>query len=172
MSKHDDFKTTIEDATAKNFIPWYNQKNGRNLTLRKKQDTPDFIYADEKGEVGVEVTTAHYNQDYAKFTMETGRGRRKAHTKQEIIDNPEVIEGHTVSEPEKSLIGFINNRIMEKCVKTYVKICVLIIRVPMPALTTDYDFQYVVIPNIELPEHNPFKEVYLTIDQRTYFKLA
>ena len=157
MSRHGDFNTKVESATAKIFIQWYNQKTGRNLTLRKKQETPDFIYADEKGEIGVEMTTAHYNQDYAKFTMETGRGRRKAPTIQEVIDNPEVIEGHTVWEPEKNLIDFVNK---------------LIIRVPMPGLTNNDDFQHVVIPNIELPEHNPFKEVYLTMDQRTYFKLA
>lgn len=171
MSRHEDFKTKVESATAKIFIQWYNQKTGRNLTLRKKQETPDFIYADEKGEIGVEVTTAHCNQNYAKFTMETARGRRKAPTIQEAIDNPEVMEGHTVWDPEKSLIDFINKHLKEKCAKPYGKNCVLIIRVPFPGLTTDHDFQDVVIPKIELPEHNPFKEVYLTIDQRTYFKL-
>jgi hypothetical protein len=172
MSRHGDFNTTVEDATARNFIQWYNQKTGRNLTFKKKQETPDFIYFDENGEIGVEVTTAHYNQDHARFTAETGRGKLKTHTIQKIINNPEGIEGHTVCEPEKSLIDFINKLIKKKCAKPYGKNCVLIIRVLMPALTTDREFQHEVIPDINLPEQNPFKEVYLTNNQQAYFKLA
>ena len=167
-----DLNTKVEYATAQNFIQWYNQRTGRNLALSKKQETPDFIYTDENGEIGLEVTTAYYNQDHARVTAETGRGRRRAFTIKEIIDDPEGIEGHTVWDPELSLIDFINSLIVKKYAKPYGENCVLVIRVLMPALTTDYEFLHEVLPNIRLPEQTPFKEVYLTANQQAYFKLG
>ena len=70
MSRAGDINIAVEFATAKNFIHWYNRKTDRNLSFSKKQETPDFIYADENGEIGLEVTTAYYNQDHARVTAE------------------------------------------------------------------------------------------------------
>ena len=170
MNRPGDLNEIVESDTAENFIHWYNQKNGRNLTRSKKQEAPDFIYTDEDGEIGLEVTTAYYDQRHARATGEIGRKRRRPTTVQEVVNNPEGAEW--ISGSEASLTDFINRIIKNKCQKLYGENCILLIRVVRPDLTTVHELQHVVIPDLRVPEQNPFKEVYLTINQQCYFKLA
>ena len=172
MSRPEDVNASVERATARNFIQWYNQESSRNFTLLKKQETPDFIYSDKNGKLELEVTTAHYNQDHARITAGIGREIYKLHTIQEINNNPEGVDRLSINEPEKILANFINTLLVRKCKKPYSENCILIIRIPDASMTTKYEFLHEVIPSIKLPKQNPFKEIYLTEDQQDYFKLT
>jgi len=172
MNRGGDLNTKVEYATAANFVEWYNITFGQKLALLRKQESPDFIYADAIGEIGLEVTTAYYNQDDAKILAETGRGKRRTYSIQEIVDAPKEINYQTVWEPEMSLVHFLNKLTMAKCSKHYGASCILVIRVPKPALTTRFEFEHEVVPNVSVPAENSFNEIFLTADQRRYFKLA
>jgi hypothetical protein len=144
----------------------------RTLIRLKHGDAPDFVYADEHGKIGLEVTTVHYNQDHAKLVGQLGRGERKAKSAEEVVSHPEEIEFFEFHEPEGSLATSICRALSQKCQKRYGSNCILLIRALLPGLTTIEELRQEVIPTIALPPDCPFSEVFLTADQETYFKLA
>lgn len=160
MGRPDDLKYQVEHATAQNFIQWHNEQNGRNLTLLKKQEAPDFIYSDHIGQIGLEVTTIFYNKDHAEFTATAVRGQHKTNVISPVI-----------REPEESLVKSINMQIAKKCENDYGKNSLLVIRVILPALTSNREFEEHVISQIIIPDICRFKEIYLTWNQQNYFKL-
>jgi hypothetical protein len=159
MTRPNDQKSQVERATAQNFINWYNQQIGRNLALSRKQEAPDFIYTDDIGQTGLEVTTSFYNHDHATLVWKTARGHQPGANQ------------FGIWEPEKALIAFINERICEKSKKRYGDNCLLIIRVILPAVTSVGEFEYEVMPKILVPADHPFSAIYLTLDQQKYFRL-
>lgn len=144
-------KQGIERGTGDKFIDWYNERHGRQFSfLEKPEEAPDLLYSDGKETVPLEITTTWYSQNIAKFTMRYLRG------KSEIGVNSAVTH-----EPEKALTSEICAAIARKSLKDYGSRCLLIVRIGSDGLTTKWEMENEVIPNIVLPDRLPFQGVYL-----------
>lgn len=155
-----DLKGQVERATARNFIDWYNKENSRKLVLSKKQEAPDFVYVDEIGEIGIEITTCFYNQYHAALVSKWARGYAVRENRSKLM-----------REPEKELVASINERLREKAQKRYGENCFLVIRVPSSPLTTNAEFERDVVPAISVPMNHPFRKIFVTVDQQHFFTL-
>ncbi len=175
MSKVEDLKIKVEEATARNFIEWYNKSTNRNFAfLHRPSPAPDFVYSDKDGEIGLEITTVYYDQNHAKATTETARGIRKSCSLQDIIGalRLDELDWVQVCEPEIKLITSINRQLTEKCEKDYGSDCILVVRVVSAGLTTESEFETEVIPQLRVPEKNRFLNIFITENQNVYFELA
>jgi hypothetical protein len=165
-------KIKTEIASARNFVRWYSHTTDRKLIALKKQEAPDFVCRFGDCEIGLEITTAYYDDRHAKAVWRIARGEVTARRIQDISSNGDESVFLEVYVPEQKILDFINNCIRIKCEKSYGIPTILLIRIPCLPLTADRELQHEVIPNLKVPNQNPFREVYLTADQKSYFLLA
>jgi hypothetical protein len=74
--------------------------------------------------------------------------------------------------PEKKLIESINGRLTEKCRNDYGPDCILVVRVVGAALTTKIELETEVIPQVSVPGKSLFSNIFITENQKDYFKRA
>ena len=93
--------TTTEEeiASAGNFVRWYSNTRGRELITLEKQEAPDFLCKFRDGDIGLEITTAYYDNQHARAVWDIAREKvmpRKIH---EMSSNGDECEFHEVWEP-------------------------------------------------------------------------
>jgi hypothetical protein len=84
-SGHDAPKEAFERYVGDAFVRWHNAMTGRSFAfLARPESCPDLIYRDPSGELGIEVTSAHYGPDWWDVFYQQARpsrsGRRFAAT--------------------------------------------------------------------------------------------
>lgn len=159
-SKARELNFEIERATAENFVRWFERQTGRRNIVLSKHEAPDFFCKGGHLCFGLEITTCTYNEENYRMLAKWTKGPREG-----VACSP------LVKDPEHALAATINDRLNIKCLKNYGDECYLIIRIIRAPLTSDRDFREEVLPRISVPDKCPFREIYLTLDQRNYFPL-
>ena len=138
-----------EQAVGDDFIRWYNLQNHSSFSFNRRGDqAPDLIYHDGRAELFVEVADAYYDDLDAKFKWETARGSPNPPIRWEGVDF------------DNKLIDHINARLEDKCQKSYGRSCFLVLNLS-PYVTAAEEIE-AMLPNILVPERNPFEAIYLT----------
>ena len=110
-------KELDERAVGDRFIDWFNTKFGLKYTFsRRAGEAPDLVYAlPDKTELFVEVTSAYYGKEYAKFMWNGVRS-----------EEDQVLVTESVDDDSK-LVTDIVRIINQKCNKQYERHCILVI---------------------------------------------
>jgi hypothetical protein len=148
-------KRKLEQRIANEFIK---NKNvippSKNYKLKEHGDAPDFIIKDDIGnEIGLEITSAYYDQGLAKGYFELLRSAKGGidYSQNVILLNPDIM-----------LISFVKKILNKKCLKNYGEQPILIIYVDAPVwnnrklnrirgITSDL-------------KRNPFSEIYVCVE--------
>ena len=164
-------KTEVENASASNFVRWYRDKEGRELTGLIRGEAPDFICKIGDKNIGLEITTAYYDCEHSRALWRGACGQTALKKLEDIFASAEETEFIEIYQPEQQLIESINNVLVKKCTKSYGPSTILLIRVPSHPLTTASEFVSRVVPFISIPTENPFREVYVASDQAGFFRV-
>lgn len=128
-------------------IEWYNSQHGTSFVFHQRCGVaPDLEYRDGSKLLRVEVVTAYYDTEDAKFRWLTAR-KRNAPTEWFGVDF------------EKNLVRDINSELVKKCRKSYGPYCSLAVCV-LPDLTSADDMECL-LKDINVPPNNPFDGIYL-----------
>jgi hypothetical protein len=112
-----------ERAVGESFIGWFNSENGTEYRFKGRPErAPDLIYVSGSKELYLEVTSAFYNKEHAKFIWKSARGESDAPN------------GWTGMNANESLVYAIHNCITKKAQKRYDKETLLLVEVP-PGVT-------------------------------------
>jgi hypothetical protein len=114
---------------------------------RRPGEAPDLEYRDGSRLLGVEVATAYYDIEDAKFKWLEARKRP---------DAPRKWYGKNFDE---SLVENINSELVDKCAKSYGPNCVLAVCV-YPSLTRAWEMESR-LKDVRVPATNPFDAIYL-----------
>jgi hypothetical protein len=114
---------------------------------RRPSEAPDLQYREGNRSLGVEVVTAYYDREDAKFKWLGARKRPDAPVKWSGVDF------------DKSLVENINSAIDAKCRKSYGPNCVLGVCV-FPSLTRAWEMESR-LKDVRVPAANPFDAIYL-----------
>lgn len=155
INPNEDLKRQHEQAAAQRFLDWLKQNRGRSLVISSKTEAPDFECTDgaSGATVGLEVSTAYYDEHHAKGAWDLARGRTRQYAS-DVLQNP-----------DEGLADSINNRLSDKCKKQYtVSFPVVLVVDSRPPLTDEQDVQDTILPAIRLPAQVPFQEIYLGVD--------
>ncbi len=158
-----DFEKSIcmEFINSPNIIPSYNTTY---TLIEEDREAPDFILEDSKeNEIGLEITSAYYDQDRAKGYWKTLRSDKEG-----IYDSRgNCIEGNiplkdVMLNPDEMLAFFVKKELDSKCLKTYGHQCILVIFVDAP-LWSDRKLKLIrKIPKVLAG--NSFFEIYVCVD--------
>jgi hypothetical protein len=141
----DNFERIVGDA----FIQWYNQIIGLQFTYAEKpREAPDLKYSDNSNILLLEICGAYFSYEEAIFRWKNLRKNSIA---------PQHVAGIDMDE---ALIANINQRIVEKCEKSYGTGCFLVIYT-QPTMTTAKEVEER-LTQIKIPTMNPFHAIYLT----------
>ena len=110
-------KELDERAVGDRFIDWLNcQYDLEYRFSRRAGEAPDLVYSlPDKTELFIEVTSAYYGKEYAKFIWEGVRSQE---------DQFLVTE---MGGEDSSLVSDIARVVNQKCMKRYEKHCILVI---------------------------------------------
>ena len=110
-------KEQDERAVGDRFVEWFNAQFGLDYTfLRRAGEAPDLVYAlPDKTELFVEVTSAYYAKEYAKFIWDGVRSE----------EDQVLVATHI--DDDSRLVSNIVRIINQKCNKRYEKHCILVI---------------------------------------------
>jgi hypothetical protein len=137
-----------ERRVGEQLIEWYNQRHGTSFRFDgRPSDVPDLKYRDGVHWLGVEVVSAYYDPDDAKFHWLAKRQRP---------DAPDEWEGVNF---EQSLVENINSALAAKCRKFYGANCLLAVYV-FPDLT-HADEMETLIKGVRVPATHRFAGIYL-----------
>ncbi len=110
-------KEQDERAIGDRFVSWLNIQYGLNYSfLRRAGEAPDLVYVlPDKTELFIEITSAYYGNEYAKFIWDGVRSSE---------DQVLVSEG---ADLDTKLVSDIVRIVGQKCGKRYEKHCILVI---------------------------------------------
>ncbi len=173
-------KQELEKAVCDRFV------NGENIlpphkhtyTIKEYRDAPDCVLVDGKeNEIGLEITTAYYDHDRARGTWTTIKSKKGIYSSKgnylgywnpttacfedEHGNRVKLPTGDVIVEPDKCLASFVQNQINEKCQKDYGYQCILIIYLHAPLW--DDETLKTIRKTIQIPERNPFFEIYIHV---------
>jgi len=141
-------KEQDERAIGERFIEWFNIQYGLNYSfLRRAGEAPDLVYAlPNKTELFIEVTSAYYGNEFAKFIWDGVRSSE---------DQVLVSRGGDL---DTKLVSDIVRAVSNKCIKRYEKHCILVVGVTSfytPAKTLAQ-----LLSKCEFPDNN-FAAIYV-----------
>lgn len=112
-------KEQDERAIGDRFVEWFNTQYGLNYSfIRRAGEAPDLVYAlPDKTELFLEVTSAYYGNEYAKFIWDGVRSSED----QELEDEDADLDTKLVTDIVR-IVG-------QKCIKRYEKHCILVVSV-------------------------------------------
>lgn len=143
-----EFQVKNEKAVGQAFIEWLNAEKGQNYIYKGRPDrAPDLIYASGNNELYIEVTSAFYDNDHAKFIWKSVRGEPDAPTSWGGIN------------PNESLVNEIHNCVIKKAKKRYKNETLLLIEVP-PGVTSDEELSNL-LDLRQFPDDLPFMGIYV-----------
>ena len=129
-------------------IQWYNSGHGTSFRFSGRAGVaPDLEYCEGSRSLRIEVATAYYDAEDAKFKWLAARKRPDAPNQWSGVDF------------EQSLVENINSALDAKCGKSYGPNCVLAICV-LPPLTSAEEMQSL-LGSVSVPATNPFDGIYL-----------
>lgn len=110
-------KELDERAVGDRFVEWFNTRFDLKYTfLRRAGEAPDLVYAlSDKTELFIEVTSAYYANEYAKFIWD---GVRRSEDQVLVTAR---------GDDDTSLVSDIVRIVNQKCNKRYEKHCILVI---------------------------------------------
>jgi hypothetical protein len=128
-------------------VEQYNTDHGTSFRFYGRAgEAPDLEYRENRS-LGIEVVTAYYDKEDAKFKWLGARERPDAPSKWSGVDF------------DKSLVENINAALVAKCAKSYGPNCVLAVCV-FPDLTHAWEMESR-LEDIRIPATNPFDAIYL-----------
>lgn len=141
-------KELDEQAVGDRFIDWFNTKFGLEYSFsRRAGKAPDLVYAlPDKTELFVEVTSAYYGKEYAKFIWNGVRSEEDQFLVTELKDH------------DNKLVSDIIRMVGQKSVKRYEKHCILVISVT--SFWTSAKTLAELLSKQEIPENN-FAGIYV-----------
>ena len=146
MDKH---QLAFEHGVGDAFVAWFNALQGRRFAFfGRPAEAPDLTYRDGSDDLHLEIAGAYYDAQEAALWWGAKRG---------VADAPRTWSGKDMDE---MLISNINQRLTEKCAKSYGSNCRLVIYVH-PLITTAEDLE-LLLRQVRIPVRNPFSEIYLT----------
>ena len=129
-------------------IQQYNTDHGTTFRFYGRASVaPDLEYRQGNRSLGVEVVTAYYDTEDAKFKWLAARKR------------PDAPDKWSGDDFDKSLVENINSALVAKCAKSYGPNCVLAVCV-FPTLTPAWEMESR-LEDIRVPATNPFDAIYL-----------
>jgi hypothetical protein len=129
-------------------IDWYNSRHGSNFRFHGRcGEAPDLEYRDDGRFLRIEVGTAYYDGDDAKFMWLRAR------------QHPDAPKQWSGSDFDAKLVEDINKEIKDKCANSYGPNCVLAVCV-LPFHTSANDME-ARLEEISIPANNPFDGIYL-----------
>lgn len=145
-------KKQHERGAVEDFLREYNRIKNASFSVKEvaeNKDLPDVLVEDNAGNrLWIEVTTAYYCEEHAKITWDVVRGKA-------------TMAGMIGGGFDQALLRSINELICEKSEKRYnVSEAVLLLIAGCPPLTLKRDVD-VILPEICVPEDNPFCEIWL-----------
>jgi len=133
------------DLLVKHFNRWRSYSFVRRA---EAGEAPDLVYQDAGGQqLLIEVVTAYYDPDNARFTWLNARSQPHAPSLWQGVDS------------DRSLVANITSAIARKCSRRYGAGCVLVVAV-MPQATTAADFDRY-LRGVRVPEGIPFDGIYV-----------
>ena len=130
---------------------WLNARDGTAFAFdRRGGEAPDLVYRDGSNVLHIEVVSAYYDPDHAKWLWGHARGR---------TDTSVKWEG---SEFDTGLLRSVETKITKKCLKQYGPDCVLVVSA-LPSLTSAAELD-ALLGGIILPAQVSFRSIYLTGD--------
>ena len=143
-----ELKEKSERAVGESFIEWLNSEKGTKYRFKTRPDrAPDLIYASDSNELFIEVTTAFYDDEHAKFIWKGVRGEADAPNRWVGVN------------PNKSLVDEIYNRLIKKAGKRYGNETLLLIEVP-PGVTSAEELSEL-LDKQQFPKDLPFSGIYV-----------
>jgi hypothetical protein len=141
-------KEQDERAVGDRFVGWFNAQYDLNYSfIRRAGEAPDLVYAlPDKTELFIEITSAYYGDEYAKFIWNGVRSSE---------DQVLVSEG---SDLDAKLASDIVRIVGQKCGKRYEKHCVLVVGVT--AFWTSAKTLRQLMSRCEFPDNN-FAGIYV-----------
>ena len=129
-------------------IQRYNTDHGTDFQFYGRAgEAPDLEYRGGSRSLKVEVATAYYDAEDAKFKWLAARKRPDAPDKWSGVDF------------DKKLVENINSELVDKCAKSYGPDCVLAVCV-LPDLTYAEELESL-LKDVRVPAANPFHVIYL-----------
>lgn len=174
-----DKKKALEKAVCERFVKgeYVIPPIERKYELKVHSDAPDFILKDDKGsEIGLEVTTAYYDQSRAEGTWKRPSEKGIFDSRGNFLGSWNPVKAgfydrdgnrvklpinDVITEPDKCLTSFVQNQINEKCKKNYGIPCILVIYAAAPLW--DNETLEEIRNIIQVPEKNPFLEIYIHV---------
>ncbi len=145
----DDIQRTHEHAAGDAFVDWYNRENGKQFVYDERpREAPDLRYVDAGDILDVEITNAYYDKRDAEMQWKSAR------------KEPDAPIRWSGTNFDQALVEQINARLTDKCSKDYGRNCILVVNT-LPALTTADEMEKM-LPQITIPNKNPFAGIYLT----------
>lgn len=142
-------KELNERAVGDRFIEWFNAQYGLSYSFtRRAGEAPDLVYAiPDKAELFIEVTSAYYGDEYAKFIW---GGVRRSENLCLVSTNAGDLNNKIVSDVAKA--------IEKKCIKRYEKHCILV--VDITSFWTSPEVLSSMLEQYSIPENN-FAGIYI-----------
>src|SRR5882724_1503098 len=144
----DPLQEKFERWVGDQVIEHYNSEHGTSFRFCARGGIgPDLEYREGSRCLRIEVVTAYYDEEDAKFRWVAARKRP---------GGPDKWSGVNF---EKSLVENINSALVAKCEKSYGPKCALAVCV-LPDLTFAEEMQSL-LEEVRVPASNPFEGVYL-----------
>jgi hypothetical protein len=143
VEQAESLKGLNERAVGDRFIKWFNSQHGLNYAFaRRAGEAPDLIYAlPDKTELFVEVTSAYYGEEYARFIW---GGVRSSEDMCLVTAN--------TGDRDKRLVSEVVTAIEKKCIKRYETHCILVVDITSfwtaPEVLSDLLRQYSIPANV------------------------
>src|SRR5216683_3016330 len=113
---------------------------------------PDYICTINGKTVGIEVTTAYYSEEEARAVAEIG---------EQPLKPDEMAIGEVIGDPDNEVCESIQERLDEKCAKTYKGVDEVWLCINVDATVTETDSLEDCVKNLEVPA-NVFKQIYVS----------
>jgi hypothetical protein len=140
-----------EQAVGEKLVRWLNARDGTAFAFdRRGGEAPDLVYRDGNNYLHIEVVSAYYDPDHAKWLWGHARAR---------TDTSAKWEG---SEFDTGLLRSVETQITKKCLKKYGPDCVLVVSA-LPSLTSAAELD-ALLGRLVLPDQIPFRSIFLTGD--------
>lgn len=145
MNQH---KEKYEKSVGDTFIEWLNSEIGTEYRFINYPDrAPDLLYSSNGDDLLIEVTSAFYDREHAKFIWKG------------IREEEDAPLGWSGFNPNRSLAAEIFNRVTEKAKKRYGDKTVLLIEVP-PGVTSAEELTEM-LGNKQVEKQTPFVGIYV-----------
>jgi len=152
MRQREKNKAEHEQAVARELLDKLGAKPTNERAGNPDKNEPDRIFAIDNTVVGIEVTTAYYDEQEARAAAE-------------IAEKPLAVEeprfGDVMGGPDNSICESIQERLDEKCMKTYAGADEIWLCINVDGGLTETRFLEECIEHLEVPA-NPFGRIYVS----------